>query len=313
MVTPGSAAVCPGTVMHHRYRPADHRFTYPVKHVWLDPDDPEALCKEHPLWSATRPAPIRFRRADYFDGGRQPIGPALRSLVAKQTDRRPAGPIRMLTQPRTWGWLFNPITIYLLWDDGGDDGPVDSAVNSAVDKTGHKTVGAAAGPVAAVLEVTNTPWKERHRYALALDPDTQPAGAGLRYLSVFDKVLHVSPFLDEDYRYRLRLSESIRDRGPRLTVELDVLPPDRIHPSVEVEVNNDEQVPILTTRLVVDRIGATRTNMTKALIRNPLPTHQVSFGIHRQAFALWRKRVRFVSHPKRRRDEPTDHSLEARS
>lgn len=304
-MTPGEPAVCFGTVVHHRRAPAEHRFTYPVNQIWLDPDDPGALFDRHRLWSSTRPAPVRFRRRDYLDSGSQPIGPALRRSVEPALGRIPAGPIRMLTQARTWGWLFNPITVFLLWADDG--------------------LGPPPAPAAAVLEVTNTPWKERHRYPVAL------ADHGGTLTATFDKSLHVSPFLDEDYRYVLRLRESYEaDRSdgppPRLTVELDVVD-DRIHRpppngtnskttsdavddhGFEQEAPPDEPAdlsnppsggPILTTRLVVDRHPATRSTMTRALFRNPLPTHRVSLGIHAQALRLWRKGVPFVAHPERR-------------
>lgn len=268
MVTAGGPAVCPGTVMHHRRSPTEHRFTYRVTQVWLDPDDPNDLCRHHPLWSARRPAPVWFRRTDYLDGTTRPIGPQLRNLVAEATGIEATGPIRMLTQARTLGWLFNPITVYLLWDDGPE-------------------------PVAAVLEVTNTPWKERHHYAVALD-----AGAGSPRASDFDKVLHVSPFLDEGQRYRLVVAEAEGPNGTRrLSIDLDVVD-DRIQaPS---DNGGDVEKTVVATRLVVDRYPADRTTMTNAMRAQPLPTHLVSAGIHRQALALWRKGVPFVAHPRRR-------------
>ena len=103
------------------------------------PDDPAALCPHHPLWSATRMSPARFRRRDYGDARTGSLGERVRDELAPLLGRRPAGEVRMLTQVRRWGWLFNPITVYLVWD-------ADPQL-----------------PVGAVLEVTNTPWKERHR------------------------------------------------------------------------------------------------------------------------------------------------------
>ncbi len=48
-----------------------------------------------------------------------------------------------------------------------------------------------------MLEVTNTPWKERVLYQMVLRPD------GERMTARFDKRLHVSPFLGQDFTYRL--------------------------------------------------------------------------------------------------------------
>ena len=45
-----------------------------------------------------------------------PLDEAVRDLVEERTGTRPVGPIGVLTQLRTWGWLFNPITTYYCWD-----------------------------------------------------------------------------------------------------------------------------------------------------------------------------------------------------
>ena len=79
----------------------------------------------------------------------------------------PAERIGLLTMPRSLGVGFNPVSFYYAFDDGGD-------------------------LLGLVAEVTNTPWGERHAYAL-------PAGGG----SV-GKDLHVSPFMGMDHAYDVR-------------------------------------------------------------------------------------------------------------
>jgi DUF1365 family protein len=155
----------------------------------------------------------------------------------------------MLTQFRRWGWLFNPITVYIAWDFGHDD------------------------PVALVLEVTNTPWKERHQYVAALSEDGTAR---------IPKVMHVSPFLDERYDYLVRLSGD--DSSIALAIEV---------------VRPGGSDPVLTTNLSLDRRPPSRHALGRALWHPGLPTHRVSFGIHRQAAKLWRRGVRVVPHPRR--------------
>ena len=282
MVVPGSAAVAVGQVWHRRNRPTTHEFTYPTVQVWIDPDKPEQLFGRHPLWSTDRPRPIRFRRRDYFDGGTEPIGPALRSMLTERLGHRPTGPIRMLTQPRTWGWLFNPITVYLVWDAGD------------VGDAGHH--GAVGQPVGAVLEVTNTPWKERVLYQTMLRPD------GDRLTARFAKQLHVSPFLGQDFTYRLSVGPTAEpgaiETGRNLEVAVDVHQGDADLGDVGDDAEDDPAA-LLETRLGVQLLSPSRRSMTATLFRHPLPTHRVSLGIHVQAAKLWRKRVPFVSHPNR--------------
>jgi uncharacterized protein len=253
-VTPGPAAVCEGTVFHRRATPAEHAFSYPVSYVWLDPDAPDELCRHHPLWSASHAAPARFRSSDYGDGSTRSLATQTRDDVSAVLGRRVDGPVRMLTQVRRWGWLFNPITVFVVWD---------------VDDT---------GPVAAVLEVTNTPWKERRRYAMALQPTD---GA---FTARVAKSMHVSPFLDESFEYVIRLS----DVEGHFDLGIDVVRP-----------GSDQ--PVVATALRVVRRPADRAALTRSLATRFAPTQRVSFGIHAQAARLWAKRVPIVAHPRKRK------------
>lgn len=259
VLRPGGPAVCDGTVFHRRTAPTRHEFRYGVSYVWLDPDRPDELTGRHPLWSSSHAAPARFRRRDYGATTHGSLADAARDELAPVLGHRPAGPVRMLTQVRRWGWLFNPITVYVVWDD---------------DQTDRGDQG---DPVGAVLEVTNTPWKERHRYPIALARE----GEWLRART--DKQLHVSPFLDEAHRYDVRL----RGGADRMHFRIDVVP-------------DGSDRPILETGVTVDRADADRRTLTGALWRRFASTHRVSIGIHWQALRLWRRRVPFVAHPSKR-------------
>lgn len=186
-LTPELAAVCSGTVQHQRTRPVAHRFERPVTMVWIDPDRPDDLFGRHALWSAHRRSPVRFDRSDYG----APLNDRSLALQARRdlapvVGDAPVGPVRMLTQPRSYGWLFNPLTLYFVW---GRDATSD--------------------PVGVVAEVSNTPWNERHRYPVALDASLA---------SSFEKVMHVSPFLGLGMRYDLRILVD----ADRLQIAVDV-------------------------------------------------------------------------------------------
>lgn len=259
----GPAALCEGEVWHRRNRPASNEFTYHISHVWIDPDRPNELTDRHRLWSSTHMAPGRFRRSDY---GLEPTGSLVgqvRSELTTVLGYRPTGPVRMLGQARRWGWMFNPITLFLAWHTDPDV------------------------PVGAVAEVTNTPWKERTHYPVPL------ANVGSRqWRSDFDKTLHVSPFLDEDFGYRLLIT----DREPDLEVRLDVVRPDCDEPIVE-------------TAMRVTRSEPTSAALTRTLTRGALSTRIVSLGIHLQAARLAAKGVPFVPHPRKRNSDRTHRKL----
>lgn len=156
-----------GHVTHRRRGEPTHRFRHPLAMPLIFLDEIDEVMARHPLWSARRPSPVWFRRADYLGDPNQSLDDAVRLVVGERLGRLPGGPVAVLTQLRTWGWLFNPISVYFCFDSRGE----------------HLE--------AVVAEVTNTPWKERHLYVLD--------GAAGEHR--FAKAMHVSPFLgmDQDY------------------------------------------------------------------------------------------------------------------
>jgi DUF1365 family protein len=171
-----------GQVVHHRFEPREHRFSYGLYMCYLDLAELPGVLDASWLWSARRAAPSWFRRADYLDPGTPDLDTAVRDRVEGISGERPRGPIRMLTHLRTWGYCFNPVTFYYLFDQEGDRAR------------------------SVLAEITNTPWKERHAYLV-------PCGAESR----FDKAFHVSPFMPMDHEYRWRLDAP----GERLAVHME--------------------------------------------------------------------------------------------
>ena len=171
-----------GRVVHHRHSPVDHRFTYRIALVLLDLSEVDAICRLHPLWSDEGRNAVSFRRADFLGDPSVPLEFAVRDLVEERTGNRPNGPISVLTQLRTWGWLFNPITTYYCYDSAG--------VNVTT----------------TVVEVTNTPWHERTAYVLD--------GIGTHQVA---KEMHVSPFLPMSLTHRFIIGAP----GDRLTLAID--------------------------------------------------------------------------------------------
>lgn len=168
-----------GQVRHRRATPARHAFRHPLFMVYLDLDELAAVFRGRWLWSATRPAPLRFAREDHLGDPRRPLADALRDFVEDGCGARPSGPIRLLTQLRHFGLGFNPVSFYYCFDHAG----------RAVEYI--------------VAEVNNTPWGERHCYLLPVTPEQQ----GHHHLRFANrKAFHVSPFMPMDMDYRWRIS-----------------------------------------------------------------------------------------------------------
>jgi hypothetical protein len=177
-----------GLVRHRRHHPVTHEFRYGLFMMYLDLSELPGVFRGTRLWSASRPAPAWFRRSDHFGDPALPLERSVRDLVEERTGRRPAGPVRLLTHLRYFGYVFNPVSVFYCF--GGDGARLE----------------------AVVAEVNNTPWGERHLYVLPAPP------GGGKVRRRFAKEFHVSPFLDLDCRYDWSFSEP----GRRLAVHMDV-------------------------------------------------------------------------------------------
>lgn len=178
------SAIYRGAVRHVRHEPVRHVFRQPIALLYLDLAELDEVGRVSRLLGVERRALASFRRADHFGAGDAPLDATVRALVEARIGRRPEGPIRVLTQPRVLGHVFNPLALWLCATRDG------------------------RGLDAVVAEVTNTPWLERHCYVLDL--------AGAREARCA-KRLHVSPFMDMEQEYTFRF------RGPdaRLDVEIE--------------------------------------------------------------------------------------------
>ena len=114
-----AVAIYEGTVRHRRFTPTLREFAPKLFLAYLDVDALPGSLDRLPLWSARRPAPVRFRPRDFLDGTDRPLGAAVRDLVQARLGRRPTGPVHLLAQLRTFGWLFNPLADYYCWTPDG--------------------------------------------------------------------------------------------------------------------------------------------------------------------------------------------------
>jgi DUF1365 family protein len=190
--TPRVSCLYEGMVRHRRHTSPSNEFHYPLFMAYLDLEELPHCFDGHLLWSARRPAPAWFHRADYLGDPHIPLTQAVRELVAERTGIWPDGPIRLLTHLRYFGHCFNPVSFYYCYDAAGE----------------HVR--------AVVAHVTNTPWGERHAYVMPVAHAAEHGTVALMGAQ-FDKALHVSPLMGMDHIYDWRLTEP----GPRLSVHIE--------------------------------------------------------------------------------------------
>lgn len=186
-----ASAVFEGTVRHRRFAPHPHAFTYRVAQLYLDLDEVESIFAERWFWSVDRRNLAEFRRTDYLAPHGHSLADAVRERVQQVAGYRPAGPIRLLTHLRYFGYSFNPVSFYYCFKPDG----------STLD--------------CVVAEITNMPWRERHVYVL---PVTNAQARGRTWHWSFTKAFHVSPFMPMAREYGWRFTTPDRN----LFVHMDV-------------------------------------------------------------------------------------------
>ncbi len=165
------------SVMHHRLKPKEHHFNYPVFMFYLDLDELDSLSGNITGFSRNRFNLYSFRDADHLQlttgGVKQNVLAYLaRNGVNLPSDAR----IRLLTFPRMLGYVFNPVSFYFCFT------PDEK-------------------PVCAVAEVGNT-FREMKPFLVV--PVEGQAG---RFHLRAPKHFYVSPFstLDTEFEFKLRL------------------------------------------------------------------------------------------------------------
>ena len=180
-----------GHIRHRRFGPRRNDFRYRIYLTYIDLAELPTLFRGRWLWSSQRPALAWFRRKDFLGDPHIPLDTAVRDRIETETGRRPKGPIRLLTHIRHFGYSFNPVSFYYVYNEDGRT--LDTVI----------------------AEITNTPWDERHAYVLSVAAAERIGATVLRWQ--FDKQFHVSPFLPMDMRYDWRFSEP----GDTLSVHME--------------------------------------------------------------------------------------------
>lgn len=245
------SALYEGVVVHRRHEPFRHVFRRRLGWIALDLDELDRVFRGRWLWGVDRARPVSFRRRDHLGPPDEPLAASVRGLVAERTGARPRGPVLLLTTPRQLGFSFNPVSFFYCFDRAGED------------------------LEAVVAEVTNTPWNERHCYALDVR-GARRAGPLVRVST--PKSFHVSPFMGMDHRYEWTL----RAPGRRLSVGIRSLREGRC---------------VFDATLALERREIDGRSLAGALVRFPLQGVRTLAGIYLEALRLHRRGAPFHPHP----------------
>jgi DUF1365 family protein len=165
------------TVMHHRFQPKEHRLQHDLFMFYLDLDELDAVAEKVLFFSRNRGNLYAFRDGDHEPAGEASLKQRVLEFLRRQgIDLGPQSRICLLTLPRVFGYLFNPISVYYCFDSAGQ-------------------------PVCAIAEVGNT-FREMKLYVIgpnAVSADT--------FETRVPKHFYVSPFssLELSFDFKLKV------------------------------------------------------------------------------------------------------------
>lgn len=158
-----------GSVIHKRFKPKKHFFKYNVFSLFLDLDEINELDQKIPFFSYNKFNILSFFDKDhgYRDGSS--IKDWLIHVLQKKNISTINIKIKILCYPRIFGYVFNPLSIFFIYD-------------------------ADSNPIAILYEVKNT-FGEQHTYVFKIDIKNK------QILNNCKKKFYVSPFMDLESKY----------------------------------------------------------------------------------------------------------------
>ena len=158
-----------GSVIHKRFKPKKHFFKYNVFSLFLDLDEINELDQKILFFSYNKFNILSFFDKDhgYRDGSS--IKDWLIHVLQKKNISTINIKIKILCYPRIFGYVFNPLSIFFIYD-------------------------ADSNPIAILYEVKNT-FGEQHTYVFKIDVKNK------QILNNCKKKFYVSPFMDLESKY----------------------------------------------------------------------------------------------------------------
>lgn len=179
-----------GEVTHQRFSGPAHRLRYRTAYVLVDLDQFQAADACSRFLGVGAAGLMSVQARDHGDGKTRDLAGWVRALARASGVSTPCHRIMLLTLPRMFGFVFNPISTYFIYDQYGSLHHI-------------------------VYEVNNT-FGGRHFYLLAAEERD-----GVIRQSC-DKALYVSPFFDVNGSYAF----TVHPPSDRLTLTINYAHPD---------------------------------------------------------------------------------------
>lgn len=232
-----------GQVRHRRFHIKFHEFTYQMHMVGLNLDTIDEMASTHFFFGTRWYHPIRFHQQDYL---KHRFG-SLKERVCQEVkhlggDWSGEYEVFAFVQSRFLGFYFSPANFYFCYN-------------------------AERQAKYMLVEVSNTPWSERHYYLI-----------NLLQVQTTSKEFHVSPFMKMNMTYHWKIK----------------LPNNKLF----IHMDSYQQDKAFDASLTLTR-REFKIREALALILKPPMVFKVVLGIYWQALKIYLKGIPFIPHPKK--------------
>tara|TARA_Y100000741_G_scaffold87036_1_gene64294 strand:- start:701 stop:1468 length:768 start_codon:yes stop_codon:yes gene_type:complete len=168
-----SSCIYTGQVIHKRFKPKEHFFSYKVFSLLIDLSELHLLDSELKLFSYNK-----FNLLSFYDKDHGPRdGTSLISWVKSNLNKKNINTdeikIKILCYPRIWGYVFNPLSVFFIYDKSSN-------------------------LISILYEVKNT-FGEQHTYVFKIDKNNQLLDHSC------SKKFYVSPFIEMNCSYNFKI------------------------------------------------------------------------------------------------------------
>jgi len=289
-----NSCIYAGRVSHVRFDPIHHSFSYPLFLMYLDLDEIDILFDAQ-IKGALWPLNLitSFRESDHLKNNegidnddtitiKATFSDRIRALVYKKTNgkcniSKDKHKIYLLTHLCYFGYCFNPVSFYYIFDENGELEVI-------------------------VAEVSNTPWLEMKCYVLHSDSidmvkvkvnvnrKANDSASSVNY--IFPKSFHVSPFMSMDYMYDwtfwkpTTISSNINPNNSSQIIKVST-----------TMIKSNTNIKAFNAFFKLTRVDMSPMNLSYQLLRLPCYCIIIQIWIHVEAFWLFLKGVTFIPHP----------------
>ncbi|MCA9400974.1 MAG: DUF1365 domain-containing protein [Candidatus Omnitrophica bacterium] len=174
------------SVTHHRFEPKVYHFTHKTFMFYIDLDELECIQKNLRFISLKGWNVFQFSEKDHLDFGKPTLKQNITHYARTQGVKEDIVKIMLLTNLRTFGYIFNPVSFYVCFNSDGH-------------------------PLCVIPEIGNT-FGELKPYILTNDKLFNG-----RFQGVLQKHYYISPFIDLD----VFMDFKIKIPGERLDIRIN--------------------------------------------------------------------------------------------